>query len=49
MLRVKLAQMLPDAELRFVENSGHEVNADAPERLAELAEGFYAKNSADCK
>lgn len=38
---IKLAQLLPDAELSFVENSGHEVNADAPDRLAEITENFY--------
>lgn len=36
-----LAQRIPNAKLTIVENAGHEVNVDAPERLAELIDGFW--------
>lgn len=36
-----LAQHIPHAELAIVENAGHGVNVDAPERLAELLNAFY--------
>lgn len=35
---VKLAQMLPNAEFGIVENAGHEVNVDNPQKLAEVIE-----------
>lgn len=37
----ELAKGLKDAELRIIEGAGHEVNVDAPERLAEALRGFY--------
>ncbi len=38
---VDLAAILKDAELQVVKGSGHEVNMDAPEKLAELLQTFY--------
>lgn len=35
-----LARLLPNAELKTVPNSGHEVNVDAPEALAKLIKEF---------
>lgn len=37
----ELAKRLKDAELQIIEGAGHEVNVDAPERLAEALQGFY--------
>lgn len=39
----ELAGLLPSAELRMIEGAGHEVNADAPERLAEILSDFYGR------
>lgn len=36
-----LAEGIPHAELAWVENAGHEVNADAPEELAALLRTFF--------
>lgn len=36
-----LTQRIPHAELTIVENAGHELNVDAPERLAKLINGFW--------
>lgn len=38
---VKLAGLIKDAELQIIRDSGHEVNIEAPEKLAELLRGFY--------
>lgn len=38
---VRLAQGIKGARLQFVENAGHEVNTDAPERLAACLNDFY--------
>jgi pimeloyl-ACP methyl ester carboxylesterase len=40
----KLAERIPGAELQFIPNAGHEVNIQAPERLAETLEAFYEKH-----
>ncbi len=37
----ELAGMLEHAELQIISGSGHEVNVDAPEALAEALRGFY--------
>lgn len=39
----RLSEILQNAELRLVERAGHEVNVDAPERLAEIINGYYLK------
>ena len=39
----ELAQLLPGAEFRIVEGSGHEVNRDAPEQLALLLRAFFLR------
>lgn len=39
----ELAGFLKDAELQIVSGSGHEVNIEAPEKLAELLRGFYKR------
>lgn len=39
----ELAGILPRARLREVRGAGHEVNADAPEALAEALRDFYAR------
>lgn len=38
---VRLAQGIKGARLQFIENAGHEVNTDAPERLAACLNDFY--------
>lgn len=40
---VKLADLLKDAELKIISGSGHEVNREAPERLAEALRAFYGR------
>ena len=38
---LELQRRLPHAELRIVEEAGHEVNLDAPRKLAELLRDFF--------
>lgn len=38
---VKLSQLLRQAELRIVEGAGHELNQEAPKKLAWLLQDFY--------
>lgn len=38
---VELAERLPNAKLRIVERAGHEVNIDAPEKLAGILDAFF--------
>lgn len=40
---MELTQLLSGAELHIVEGAGHELNLDAPEKLASLLRAFYAK------
>ena len=37
----ELEEKIPDARLRFVEGAGHEINAQAPKKLARLLMEFY--------
>lgn len=39
----ELAKRISNAELQLIENSGHEVNVDAPEKLAEIIDDFYRR------
>ena len=39
----ELAAALGNAELRIISGAGHEVNVEAPEKLAEILRGFYGK------
>lgn len=39
----ELVGLLRNAELSIIRNSGHEVNIEAPERLAEVLRAFYGK------
>lgn len=39
----ELARLLPRAELRVVEGAGHELNREAPEKLAPLLRAFAAR------
>lgn len=39
----RLAEILQNEEFRLVEKSGHEVNVDAPESLAEIINEYYLK------
>jgi len=39
----ELADLIPDAELQIFDGVGHEVNLEAPERLAEALWGFYGQ------
>lgn len=41
----ELASRLAHAEFCVIEQAGHEVNVDAPERLAEALDGFPEKNN----
>lgn len=41
----ELAKYLPHAQMQIVEKAGHEVNLDAPERLAEIWNGFYEQEA----
>lgn len=43
---MELAGSLKNAELQIIGNCGHEVNREAPERLAEVLRGFYRKMQA---
>lgn len=36
----ELAGILPHAELKIIQNAGHEVNIDAPEKLGEVLKAF---------
>ncbi len=38
---VRLAGVLKNAELAIIHNAGHEVNLEAPEKLAELLDNFW--------
>lgn len=38
---IKLAEILENAELKVIKGAGHEVNVDAPEKLAEILNDFY--------
>lgn len=42
---IELANILQDAELQVVDGSGHEINTDAPETLAEILRIFYERVS----
>lgn len=39
----ELSGRLAHAEICIIEKAGHEVNVDAPERLAEVLDGFYGR------
>ena len=39
----ELTQYLHSAEMQVVESAGHEINVDAPERLAKLLNAFYKR------
>ncbi len=39
-----LGKGIPRARLEFIPGAGHEASADAPERLAEALESFFAEN-----
>lgn len=39
----KMADLISDAALHFIDKAGHEVNAVAPEKLAAILNGFYAR------
>lgn len=39
----RLSEILQNTEFRLVEKSGHEVNVDAPESLAEIINEYYLK------
>ncbi|WP_431026768.1 alpha/beta fold hydrolase [Lysinibacillus sp. LZ02] len=39
-----LVERIPEAELQFIANAGHEVNIQAPQGLAETLETFYEKH-----
>lgn len=41
----ELAKLLPQAELKIIENAGHEVNIDAPEKLGEILNSFCDEKS----
>jgi len=40
---VEMARILGNAELQIISGAGHEVNLEAPEKLAEVLRRFYAK------
>ena len=39
---LELAEKIPNAELRFIKDAGHEVNKDAPEELARVLDEFFS-------
>ncbi|MGN0475506.1 MAG: alpha/beta fold hydrolase [Acutalibacteraceae bacterium] len=39
----ELAKKIANAEIQLIENSGHEVNVDAPEKLAGIIDDFYRR------
>lgn len=46
---VKLTELLPNAEFVSVSNAGHEINVDAPDKLAEIIESRLYKNTLSCE
>lgn len=40
---LKLKEQIPQAELTIIRNAGHEVNAEAPEKLGSALENFYRR------
>lgn len=38
---MELGELLKNAEIKVVEGAGHEVNVDAPEKLAVILNDFY--------
>lgn len=46
---VKLTELLPNAEFISVPGAGHEINVDAPEKLAEIIEKRLYKSSLSCE
>lgn len=42
----ELSERVPQAEFCIIENAGHAVNADAPEQLAKVLDGFMAGTAA---
>lgn len=41
---IDLRELLPHAEIQIIENAGHEVNVDSPEKLGEILNAFYMRN-----
>ena len=41
---VALASIISNAELQVIDGAGHEVNTQAPEKLAQVINSFYARN-----
>lgn len=41
---IELSQLLSNAEVKFINNSGHEVNIDAPEELGATLNDFFLRN-----
>lgn len=40
---IELKEQIPNGELVIIENAGHEVNEDAPEKLGEVIKSFFSK------
>lgn len=40
---LKMSELIENSELRIIEKAGHEVNAEAPERLAEVVRDYYQR------
>lgn len=38
---LELSELITDAKLKIIENSGHEVNTDNPKDLADIINSFY--------
>lgn len=41
----KAANLIPNARLEIIKNSGHEVNVDSPEKLAVIIDSFFKETS----
>lgn len=42
---IELNRLLPHSEIQLIENAGHEVNIDEPEKLGRILNGFFLKNA----
>ena len=42
---IDLNRLLPHSEIQLIENAGHEINIDEPEKLGRILNGFFYKNT----
>ena len=42
---IELNRLLPYSEIQLIENAGHEINIDEPEKLGRILNGFFLQNT----